>query len=868
MSTEEHLAHYGFTVAFARQYINEKVAAGDFAAIFHGALNINVTSRMLAEIVEIYTAEFIETFFTSIGFDGSALREVVELSQGAETTTGDTAANTFAASQETLGEGDVIDGGAGLDVFNYSSTGSGPVTHSGFTLQNIETFNITSNASGGTSFDLSSSSGIEKVVIEPSTSDITLISEASMPLLDLTAVDQNSRFITLEGAKSLTFTSTAGATSSARRLDTVLNSDRNYSPGSVTDNPAVDFYLLPEGPGGLSFGLATGGDASGAGLSAEGLENLETTGSGDMALGSIANAANNFVWDATGSGAVSANIQQVSDELTLNVTGSGLLSVNFEDVAKAFVLNATGSGPLSVDFQQVADDLTLNVTSSGLVSVNFEEVINQLSLAIIGSGNTTVLGMGTVGTIDGSAATGNLTLAGSTGSDVFKSGLGNDSFEGLSGADRFEFGSGWGQDTVQDFTVNTDKIVFEEAVFFNFADMLNHTSQSGTSVVIQDGTNSLTLAGTSVTNLVTGDFQFGNGVVDTVGATVGTASAVSEGSSVAGNIDYANDQDWYAITLSVGNTYTFSIAGDDTFGSALSNPSVLLNNSSGDMIGPENFGENSSDTSIIYTPTISDVYYIAANGLNATTGSFLLDVQATAVDTVGATVGTASTVSLGSAVTGNIDYANDQDWYAITLSANTVYNFALQGSATAAGTLSNPELHLYDSLGSLVRSDYDGGAGTNASLNYGPTISGQYYISTQDALSATGSYKLDVNAYSSPLQILNVNDSLPTIYDIDRYPGVALSAGVYYEIDVKGVDSGYGTFSDPKVSIHNDDLSFFRSDSDGGIGNDASLGLVIEETGIYAINVTSDISGGSQSDDAGTYQLSIVGYSATSEIWG
>jgi len=877
MSTEEHLAHYGFTIDFARQYINEKVAEGDFAAIFNGALQINVTSRMLAEIVEIYTADFIEAYFTSIGFDGSALREVVELSQGADTTTGDTEANTFVASQATLGEGDVVDGGAGIDVFNYTSSGSVPVTHSGFTLQNIEILNIASNATGGTTLDLSNSTDMEKIIFQPSTSDITLISEGTMPLLDLSSTDPDSRFITLEGARSLTFSLTSGsaanAFANARELDALQNPTRHYSPALALDNTEVLTIL---GGGGLTLGTA--GDAKRPGISGEELEHIlvEGTVTDLLDLGHIRDVADGFVFKTEGTVPVSAEFELDGKEKTVDATGTGLVSVNFKsdyhDVANEITLNVTGTGPVSVNFEDVASEITLNVTGTGLVSVKFAGDVNEFDLTINGSGNTTILGMGNGGTIDGSAATGNMTLVGSTGSDTFKSGLGNDSFEGLSGADTFEFGSSWGQDTVQDFTANTDKIVFEESVFLNFADMLNHTSQSGTSVVIQDGSNRLTLADINVADLVAGDFQVGAAVVDTVGSTIGTASSVNVGSSITGNINYANDQDWYAISLSVGNIYTFTIAGDDTSGSALSSPSLLLNNSSGGMIGSENFGENSSSTNLIYTPTVSDVYYIAANGLNSTTGSFLLDVQSTVIDpdTVGHTVGTASTVSVGSSITGNIDHANDQDWYAVTLSADTVYNFSLEGAATSAGTLSNPELHLYDSLGNYVRSDYDGGVGANASLNYSPTTSGQYYISAQDALSATGSFLLEVNSYSSPINILTVNDSLPTIYDIDRYPGVALTAGVYYEIDVYGLDSGYGTFSHPKVAIHNDDFSFSRSDDGAGIGNDPSLGFVIEETGVYAINVFGyTYSDGSPfSDDAGTYQLSIVGYSATNEIWG
>jgi len=125
-----------------------------------------------------------------------------------------------------------------------------------------------------------------------------------------------------------------------------------------------------------------------------------------------------------------------------------------------------------------------------------------------------------------------------------------------------------------------------------------------------------------------------------------------------------------------------------------------------------------------------------------------------------------------------------------------------------------------------------------------------------------------VNSYSSPINILTVNDSLTTIDDIDKYPGELLTAGVYYEIDVKGLDSGYGTFSDPVFQIHNNDFGFYKTDDNGGIGYDAALGFVIEETGVYEIFVTGQYGSNTVTDDGGTYQLSIAGYSATNDIWG
>src|SRR5207244_2407024 len=48
---------------------------------------------------------------------------------------------------------------------------------------------------------------------------------------------------------------------------------------------------------------------------------------------------------------------------------------------------------------------------------------------------------------------------------------------------------------------------------------------------------------------------------DTVPGSTGTSSTLSSGTSVRGYINSGGDQDWYAITLTAGQTYTFALSG-------------------------------------------------------------------------------------------------------------------------------------------------------------------------------------------------------------------------------------------------------------------------------------------------------------------
>ena len=69
---------------------------------------------------------------------------------------------------------------------------------------------------------------------------------------------------------------------------------------------------------------------------------------------------------------------------------------------------------------------------------------------------------------------------------------------------------------------------------------------------------------------------------DTVPGSTGTSSTLSGGTSVRGFINASGDQDWYAVTLTAGQTYTFAQSG---FGvGALSDAYLRLLNSSGTQV--------------------------------------------------------------------------------------------------------------------------------------------------------------------------------------------------------------------------------------------------------------------------------------------
>lgn len=104
----------------------------------------------------------------------SPVAQTLTLTANADTLNGGAGADTFVATNTTLSAADSLTGGAGVDTLNYASNGNAAVNQAGFKAAGIETYNITSDAVGGTTFDMSGVTGATRVVNDDSSFDLTL----------------------------------------------------------------------------------------------------------------------------------------------------------------------------------------------------------------------------------------------------------------------------------------------------------------------------------------------------------------------------------------------------------------------------------------------------------------------------------------------------------------------------------------------------------------------------------------------------------------------------------------------------------------------------------------------------------------------
>ena len=235
---------------------------------------------------------------------------------------------------------------------------------------------------------------------------------------------------------------------------------------------------------------------------------------------------------------------------------------------------------------------------------------------------------------------------------------------------------------------------------------------------------------------------------------------------------------------------------------------------------------------------------------------------------------TTGTITVGGSATGNIESAGDVDWFAVTLQAGRTYRFALEGTATDAGTLYDPYLQgIHDSDGNLIAgtADKNSGEGRNALVTFTPTEGGTYYVSAGAWRDFEGTYRLSVTDLTAEDAHTAGTDTAGTVAvdgsvtgeigyggDLDWF-AVTLEAGRTYRFDLEGAATDAGTLYDPYLQgIHdsNGNLIAGTADNNGGEGRNALVTFTPTEGGTYYV------SAGARRDFEGTYRLSVTDLTA------
>ncbi|MCM2475684.1 protease [Rhizobium sp. CG5] len=238
-------------------------------------------------------------------------------------------------------------------------------------------------------------------------------------------------------------------------------------------------------------------------------------------------------------------------------------------------------------------------------------------------------------------------------------------------------------------------------------------------------------------------------------ASTGTTYRLGIGQTAQGTISSAADADWFRVSLTAGQTYTFALVG--TGGSGVTDAYLRLLNASGVEVTYNDDGGPGFNSSITFTVTTSGTYYLEASGLGDATGQYGLSATAGSRAHYDYMMGAgnliregdswASAPSTAVTVTYSFDTSNSDQTDAS--GASTAFIALTAGQQTAA----RQSLALFSEVGNVTF--------TQASANTG-TMRFSAYNSTTDGAGAYAYFPGGTGADDTAGDVNLNNDSIST----------------------------------------------------------------------------------------------------------
>ncbi len=367
----------------------------------------------------------------------------------------------------------------------------------------------------------------------------------------------------------------------------------------------------------------------------------------------------------------------------------------------------------------------------------------------------------------------------------------------------------------------------------------------------------------------TGEYQIGfalSGTTDDYTDDTSTSGSIALGQSKTGEIEVVSDEDWFAISLEANTTYLFTMSSTE-----LETAYLKLRDNRGYSIesDTQSFDENRAE--IGYTPDQSGTYYLSASDLfDGSTGEYQIGFALSGTtddytDDYTDDTSTSGSIALGQSKTGEIEVVSDEDWFAISLEANTTYLFGMSSTE-----LETAYLKLRDNRGYSIESDSQSFDENRAEIGYTPDQSGTYYLSASDLFDgSTGEYQIgfalsgttddytdDTSTSGSIALGQSKTGEIEVVSDEDWF-AISLEANTTYLFGMSSteLETAYLKLRDNRgYSIESDSQSFDE--------NRAEIGYTPDQSGTYYLSA-SDLFDGS----TGEYQIGFALSGTTDDYW-
>lgn len=343
-----------------------------------------------------------------------------------------------------------------------------------------------------------------------------------------------------------------------------------------------------------------------------------------------------------------------------------------------------------------------------------------------------------------------------------------------------------------------------------------------------------------------------------------TASLSPSSASATGALDSSGDRDWYRVDLVAGFDYGFTLTSDGS-GAALTGGDLDLRNGIGSTLTSDYTYSGLTNDSITWAATTTGSHYLDVSA-NTAVGTYILSGVFT--DSVARNTGTTASLAAQGTVTGVMDVAGDQDWYAVTMTAGYDYGFRLTGDGSA-DSLAGGDLVLRNATGNQLVSDNTYSGPTDSAVSYAATATGTYYLSVS-AGDDIGNFRLawvgndTILRNSSTAASLAgktvVKSAIDVVGDSD-WVSVSLKRDLDYGFHLTG-DGSSQAVQGGDLLLRNASGTVVGSAYDYGGDTDTQLNHAATASGTYFLDVQAGSSTGNYRL-AGTFTDTVLRSSAT-----
>ena len=278
----------------------------------------------------------------------------------------------------------------------------------------------------------------------------------------------------------------------------------------------------------------------------------------------------------------------------------------------------------------------------------------------------------------------------------------------------------------------------------------------------------------------------------------GNILAINE--SAEGKIGSEEDKDVFAVNLTSGNIYDFSVKSYyDGLGS-LAQAELRLLDADGNLVSVGNIDDVTGRAEMSISVFDDGRYFLEVSSadLPGNIGTYTLDTRLRSADNnidddYSADTQSSAQVGPGKPLLAEIEVAGDRDWARVELESGKVYVLdVLADGDGGGGTLTDSVLRILDAQGNEVAIDDNSGAGLDSHIQFSPTNSGEYYLDVGARADAVGTYTLRVRElYSGIADPLASAQWYLDQSGITELNGQITGAGVTVSVVDDGIDTAH-----------------------------------------------------------------------------